>query len=134
MARSNEPAFWSLFSAGGMVAAFLIPAAILITAYMVPQGKIEADNLREVMSHPIARLLLLAMISLPLFHWAHRFRFALVDLGIKKVQAPHRHPVLRHRRRLNHLRRLPAAAVEKTRGRYSPEQKNRRIVQNLMRN
>ena len=38
MARSNEPAFWSLFSAGGMVAAFLIPAAIFITAYMVPQG------------------------------------------------------------------------------------------------
>ena len=86
MARSNEPAFWSLFSAGGMVAAFLIPAAILITAYMVPQGQIEADNLREVMSHPIARLLLLAMISLPLFHWAHRFRFALVDLGIKKAK------------------------------------------------
>ena len=86
MARSNEPAFWSLFSAGGMVAAFLIPAAIFITAYMVPQGQIEADNLREVMSHPIARLLLLAMISLPLFHWAHRFRFALVDLGIKKAK------------------------------------------------
>ena len=88
MARSNEPAFWSLFSAGGMVAAFLIPAAIFITAYMVPQGQIEADNLREVMSHPIARLLLLAMISLPLFHWAHRFRFALVDLGIKKCKLP----------------------------------------------
>ena len=86
MARSNEPAFWSLFSAGGKVAAFLIPAPILITAYMVPQGKIEADNLRMVMSHPIARLLLLAMISLPMFHWAHRFRFALVDLGIKKAK------------------------------------------------
>ena len=86
MARSNEPAFWSLFSAGGMVAAFLIPAAIVITAYMVPQGKIEAENLRIVMGHPIARLLLLAMISLPLFHWAHRFRFALVDLGLKKAK------------------------------------------------
>ena len=79
MARSNEPAFWSLFSAGGMVAAFLIPAAILITAYMVPAGKIEADNLRMVMSHPISRLLLVAMISLPLFHWAHRFRYTLYD-------------------------------------------------------
>ena len=88
MARSNEPAFWSLFSAGGMVAAFLIPAAIFITAYMVPAGKIEADNLRMVMSHPISRLLLLAMISLPMFHWAHRFRFALVDLGSKKAKLP----------------------------------------------
>ena len=78
MARSNEPAFWSLFSAGGMVAAFLIPAAILITAYMVPAGKIDAEQLRDVMDHFIARLLLLAMISLPLSHWAHRFRFALV--------------------------------------------------------
>ena len=88
MARSNEPAFWSLFSAGGMVAAFLIPAAILITAYMVPAGKIDAEQLRDVMDHFIARLLLLAMISLPLFHWAHRFRFALVDLGIKGCKLP----------------------------------------------
>jgi fumarate reductase subunit D len=23
------------------------------------------------------------MISLPLFHWAHRFRFTLIDLGLK---------------------------------------------------
>ena len=88
MARSNEPAFWSLFSAGGMVAAFLIPAAIVITALLVPAGKIDAENLRLTLGHPIARLLLLAMVSLPLFHWAHRFRFALVDLGLKKAKLP----------------------------------------------
>ena len=30
MARSNEPAVWSLFSAGGVVSAFLMPALALI--------------------------------------------------------------------------------------------------------
>jgi fumarate reductase subunit D len=25
------------------------------------------------------------LISLPLFHWAHRFRFTLVDVGLKSI-------------------------------------------------
>jgi fumarate reductase subunit D len=28
------------------------------------------------------------LISLPLFHWAHRFRFTLVDLGLKAAKGP----------------------------------------------
>ncbi len=31
------------------------------------------------MKHPLARLYLFVLISLPLFHWAHRFRYTLYD-------------------------------------------------------
>ena len=31
------------------------------------------------MTNPVTRLYLFAVISLPLFHWAHRFRYTLYD-------------------------------------------------------
>ncbi len=34
--------------------------------------------------HPLARLYLFVLISLPLFHWAHRFRYAVADLGFRR--------------------------------------------------
>jgi fumarate reductase subunit D len=34
----------------------------------------------------VVRLYLFVLIALPLFHWAHRFRFTLVDLGLKRGQ------------------------------------------------
>jgi fumarate reductase subunit D len=36
--------------------------------------------------HPLARLYLFVVISLPLFHWAHRFRYTLYDgLSLKHL-------------------------------------------------
>ncbi len=83
MARSNEPIWWSLFSAGGVVAAFLLPVTMVITGITVPAGWLSAEDLRELVGHPLTRLYLFVLISLPMFHWAHRFRYALVDLGLK---------------------------------------------------
>lgn len=83
MARSNEPMWWSLFSAGGVIAAFLMPATIVITAITVPAGWISAEQFHHLAAHPLSRLYLLVLIALPLFHWAHRFRYAVADLGIK---------------------------------------------------
>ncbi len=74
MARSNEPIWWSLFSAGGVVAAFFFPVTILITSIVVPAGWLKAEDLRELVGHPLTRLYLFVLISLPMFHWAHRFR------------------------------------------------------------
>ncbi|MCS5614992.1 MAG: fumarate reductase subunit D, partial [Candidatus Marinimicrobia bacterium] len=31
------------------------------------------------------KLIFFIVISLPLFHWAHRFRFTLVDVGLKSI-------------------------------------------------
>jgi fumarate reductase subunit D len=85
MSRSNEPIWWSLFSAGGVVAAFLIPVTIFLTAIMVPAGWLPAEDLRRLVGHPLTRLYLFVLISLPMFHWAHRFRYVAVDLGLKKL-------------------------------------------------
>lgn len=83
MTKSNEPIAWSLFSAGGVVAALFLPITMLLTGIAVPTGWIKADQLHQLLDHPLARLYVFLIISLPLFHWAHRFRYVAVDLGIK---------------------------------------------------
>ncbi len=83
MAKSNEPGWWSLFSAGGVVAALFLPITMFLTGIAVPIGWLSAESLRGLVHHPLTRLYLLLLISLPLFHWAHRFRYAAVDLGFK---------------------------------------------------
>ncbi len=85
MARSNEPIWWSLFSAGGVVAAFFLPVTILITGIVVPAGWLKAEDLLKQVGDPLTRLYLFVLISLPMFHWAHRFRYVAVDLGFKRI-------------------------------------------------
>ncbi len=85
MAKSNEPIGWSLFSAGGMATAFFIPVTIVLTSIVVPAGWIEAEGLRQLIVLPLTRLYLFVLISLSLFHGAHRFRYALVDLGLRNL-------------------------------------------------
>ncbi len=88
MARSSEPIIWSLFAAGGGVAAMLVPIHIVILGLAIPLGILEAPDhgkLLTLVQHPITRLYLFVLISLPLYHWAHRFRFTLVDLGLKSL-------------------------------------------------
>ena len=87
MAKSNEPVFWSLFSAGGVVAAFLVPITLVLTGIAVPASWIKEDDLLALVRHPLTRLYLFMLISLPLFHWAHRFRYAVKDLGLKSLGA-----------------------------------------------
>jgi fumarate reductase subunit D len=82
MAKSNEPIWWSLFSAGGVVAAFLIPITMFLTGIAVPAGWISVDGLYSLVHHPVSRLYLFLIISLPLFHGAHRLLFTLVHLGL----------------------------------------------------
>jgi fumarate reductase subunit D len=87
MARSNEPAVWSLFSAGGMMAAFLLPIHVLLFGILFGTSAISltAGDVQKYASHPLGKLYLVALISLCLFHAAHRLRFALVDIGLKAI-------------------------------------------------
>ena len=82
MARPVTPFLWLAFSAGGTLAALLYPIHLFIFGLGVPLGWIEApfyDSLRGLVAHPLTRLYLFAFIALPLFHWAHRFRYTLYD-------------------------------------------------------
>lgn len=87
--RSNEPFLWLLFSAGGVVSALLLPIHLLLFGLAIPLGWVSGagyDRLLEIARNPIARLYLLVLCTLPLFHWAHRFRFTLYDgLQIKHL-------------------------------------------------
>jgi fumarate reductase subunit D len=87
--RSNEPLVWMLFSVGGVVAAMLMPIHLLLFGLAFPLGWLDAPSYEQLLAlvrHPLARVYLLTLCSLPLFHWAHRFRFTLYDgLQIKHL-------------------------------------------------
>jgi fumarate reductase subunit D len=90
MARgSNEPMLWVLFSAGGVVAALLIPILLLLYGLAFPLGVLEVPSYQRTLAlvrHPLMRLVLFALCFLSLFHWAHRFRYTLYDgLQIKHL-------------------------------------------------
>ena len=83
-----EPFWWGLFAAGGTVAAVLLPVHIFIYGIAGPLGWIDPavtglENTTSLLENPVVKLYLLVLISLPLFHWAHRFRFTLHDLGLR---------------------------------------------------
>jgi fumarate reductase subunit D len=83
-----EPLWWGLFGAGGFVAALLLPIHILIFGWFLPIGGVPAQAITpyrfdNLIANPLVKLYLLALISLPLFHWAHRFRYFLFDLGVR---------------------------------------------------
>jgi fumarate reductase subunit D len=83
MARSITPFLWTLFGAGGMVSALLFPVHIFLIGLAFPLGWLDSpdyDFLHDLVIHPITRLYLMALISLPLFHWAHRFRYTVYDV------------------------------------------------------
>ena len=78
----NEAFFWSLFSVGGMMAALFIPAFLFVFFLAAPLGLMPApsyDRLLSLLQSPFVRLFLFVMCALPLFHWAHRFRYTLYD-------------------------------------------------------
>jgi fumarate reductase subunit D len=85
------PLLWLLFSAGGTVAALLFPIHLLLTGLVFPLGWLEApsyDSLLRLLTRPLIRAYLFVLIALPLFHWAHRFRYTLYDgLQLKHLTA-----------------------------------------------
>ena len=91
MKPSHEPIFWSLFGAGGMLAALIGPALVFITGIAVPFGFLfPADTMSY--AHMLAfaqgwigKLLLLAVIALFMWHAAHRIAILLHDFGVHAV-------------------------------------------------
>ena len=49
----------------------------------------DYSQLHAVVSHWLTRLVLLGLLVLMLFHWAHRFRYTLYDgLQLRSLEAP----------------------------------------------
>jgi fumarate reductase subunit D len=90
--RSIEPLLWLLFSAGGVLAALLLPILMFLFGLAFPLGWLSAPShahLLAVLHHPLTRLGLFFLCTLSLFHAAHRFRYTLYDgLQIKHLNGP----------------------------------------------
>ena len=90
MSKSNEVIWWSLFSAGGVLAALFIPAFIVVTGFLLPAVAGEDpsrayDIIRGTLTWPV-RVVVFIVIFLSFFHCAHRVRHTLMDLGLRHME------------------------------------------------
>ncbi|MCY3767536.1 MAG: fumarate reductase subunit D [Gemmatimonadetes bacterium] len=86
----TEPFWWGMFSMGGVVAALLIPVHIFLIGLAVPLGLIdksllEYSRMKTLLANPLVKVYLFVLIVPPLFHAAHRIRFSLHEMGIRKL-------------------------------------------------
>ncbi len=89
----TEPFFWTLFGAGGVASALFVPGLILAIGVLAPAGALPPtatahERIVALTSPFLVRLVLTGIVSLTFFHWAHRFRFAVYDLGMKAGRTP----------------------------------------------
>lgn len=90
MAKSNKPIVWSLFAAGGTLAAFLAPVLVLLfllAALGHPPTLLGYATLHALVANGFGKLLLLGVIVLFLWHAAHRLRVTLHDFGLRQDTA-----------------------------------------------
>jgi fumarate reductase subunit D len=79
-----EPVIWLLFGQGILVGTILLTGWVLVVGLLAPLGAVpEAalgyDRALGLASHPIGRLVLLAMIALPLWKGAHHLRHLAIE-------------------------------------------------------
>jgi fumarate reductase subunit D len=79
--------YWFAFAQGGVIAAILIPVHVLVQGILGPLGIVTVadrhyDTWVRLLGNPIVKLYLLVLIAVPFFHFAHRLRYLLVDLGV----------------------------------------------------
>lgn len=87
MAKSNKPIVWSLFAAGGTLAAFLAPVLallFLLAALGHAPDVLSYVRMHSFAAHWLGKLFLLVVIALFLWHAAHRLRVTLHDFGLRQ--------------------------------------------------
>jgi fumarate reductase subunit D len=75
-----EPFVWLLFSAGGVVAALVLPVLLVLFGVAIPLGLMnppDYTHMLAVLHNPLTQLGLLGICTLALVHAAHRLRFTL---------------------------------------------------------
>lgn len=80
--RRLEPLAWLLFSAGGVLAALVLPVLVFLFGLAFPLGWLPAPSYAHLLGlvQPVpVRLAFWVFTVLSLLHWAHRFRYTLYD-------------------------------------------------------
>jgi fumarate reductase subunit D len=74
-----------------VVSAVFLPVLVVLFGLAIPLGWVRPDYnyLHAIFSFWLTRLVMLGLIVLMLFHWAHRFRYTLHDgLQLRRLEAP----------------------------------------------
>ncbi len=80
---------WALFSAGGIVAALILPIHIIATNLLpafplAPTVFTQYGQVATKIAEPLISLYMIAVLSLVAWHSMHRVRYILYDLGLAK--------------------------------------------------
>ena len=83
--------WWFMFAQGGVLAAILIPVHVLVQGILGPLGIVPVvdrhyDTWVAVLGNPLVKLYIVVLIAFPFFHFAHRLRYLLVDLGVRAAR------------------------------------------------
>src|SRR5256885_10799558 len=67
--KTMEPFWWSLFSAGGVVAAFLVPVHLFLHGLAIPLGWVSVSHARllALVGQPLVKMYLFVLISYAVF-------------------------------------------------------------------
>ena len=87
-----EPIIWLMFGQGILLGTMLLTGWILVVGILIPMGIVDASALNYVRAHqiattslfgfiPIGKLILAALLVLPLWKGAHHVRSMLIDFG-----------------------------------------------------
>jgi fumarate reductase subunit D len=84
--------FWFMFANGGVVTALLVPVHVLIQGILGPLGAVNVvdqhyDTWIRVLGNPLVKLYLLVLVLFAFFHFAHRIRYFLMDLGVHAAKS-----------------------------------------------
>jgi len=94
MKRSNEPFFWLLFGAGGMLAALIGVGLVLVTGLLGPLGLIvparalDYAHVHALAANPLGKLAIFGVIALILWHSVHRMGEVLHDAAHLHAAVP----------------------------------------------
>jgi succinate dehydrogenase subunit D len=81
---------WGIFSLGGMIAAFLLPVLIYMTAIAYPFSLWPFDGTKDpsflVTGHILGALFIFVTIAGSLYHGIFRFQSTLTEVGLLKYR------------------------------------------------
>ena len=84
--------FWFLFANGGGLAALVLPVHILVQGILGPLNLAPVvdqhyDTWIRILGNPLVKLYILVLVALSFFHFAHRLRYLLVDIGVPAAKS-----------------------------------------------
>lgn len=86
--RSSEAIFWSLFAAGGVLAALLMPITILSIGILGPlewewfAKATSFTGIQDLLNFPLIRVITAIVLTLISMHAVHRIRHLIIDMHV----------------------------------------------------